>query len=61
MDVRSVSSFDTHQSRTFMANITNTILVPKSLEDLQDILQNDTKVKVAGQLQPSIRTTVLLV
>lgn len=44
-----------------MANITNTILVPKSLEDLQDILQNDTKVKVAGQLQPSIRTTVLLV
>lgn len=34
-----------------MANITDTILVPKSLEDLQDILQNDTKVKVAGQFR----------
>lgn len=32
---------------------TNTILVPKSLEDLEHILQNDTKIKVAGWLQLS--------
>ncbi|KAH0830621.1 hypothetical protein J3R83DRAFT_2076 [Lanmaoa asiatica] len=30
-----------------MGNITKTILVPKSPEDLEHILQNDTKIKVA--------------
>lgn len=37
-----------------MADISNTILVPKSLEDLKHILQNDTKIKVAGRLQPLV-------
>ncbi|KAI9571489.1 hypothetical protein HD554DRAFT_2327064 [Boletus coccyginus] len=31
-----------------MANTTEPILVPKSLEDVEHILQNDTKIKVAG-------------
>jgi len=31
-----------------MANTTEPTIVPKSLEDLEHILQNDTKIKVAG-------------
>jgi hypothetical protein len=31
-----------------MANTTNTSIVPKPLEDLETILQYDTKIKVAG-------------
>lgn len=45
---------NTNPVYTFMADISNTTLVPKSFEDLEHILQNDTKIKVAGRSQPSI-------